>query len=236
MAEWSVCPHCGNVDPDAHHASCKGKSHRPGLYKCNECREPVHRHGRHRVRALARSRSTSGCWRRISMAASKKGMSAHQLHRMLGVTYKTAWFMAHRIREAMKEDVKSSGPLGGEGKTVEADETYIGKRETPRTLAAAQWPSLHQEGQGGGAQKRTVVALVERGGKVRIVPCRARHQGQLCATSWSATPTASRRSTPTKAASTPTTGKEFAAHQHRQAFGWRIRPLRRRRRRPHQHD
>ena len=63
-------------------------------------------------------------------AASKKGMSAHQLHRMLGVTYKTAWFMAHRIREAMKEDVKSTGPLGGEGKTVEADETYIGKRET----------------------------------------------------------------------------------------------------------
>ncbi len=56
-------------------------------------------------------------------------MSAHQLHRMLGVTYKTAWFMSHRIREAMKENVKSSGPLGGKGKTVESDETYFGKRE-----------------------------------------------------------------------------------------------------------
>jgi nicotinamide mononucleotide (NMN) deamidase PncC len=70
------------------------------------------------------------------MAASKKGVSAHQLMRMLGLgSYRTAWFMAHRIREAMKEDVASAGPLGGEGKTVEADETYIGQRETPRTMS-----------------------------------------------------------------------------------------------------
>lgn len=62
-------------------------------------------------------------------------MSAHQPHRILGVTYKTAWLMAHRIREAMKEDVSSSGLRGGEGKTIEADETYISKRETPRVSA-----------------------------------------------------------------------------------------------------
>jgi hypothetical protein len=65
------------------------------------------------------------------MGASKKGISAHQLHRMLGVTYKTAWFMAHRIREAMK-DMGATSPLGGTGKVVEADELYQGKRENPR--------------------------------------------------------------------------------------------------------
>jgi hypothetical protein len=99
------------------------------------------------------------------MASSKKGMSAHQLHRMLGVTYKTAWFMEHRLREAMKEDVKSSGPLGGAGKIVEADETYIGRMDDPK-------PSPQRKGrpykQAKRAQrKRTVVALVERGGSVR---------------------------------------------------------------------
>jgi transposase-like protein len=87
---------------------------------------------------------------------------------MLGVTYKTAWFMAHRIREAMKEDVTSSGPLGGEGKTVEADETYIGKRETPRKLARGRVPTYTKGGKSGGAQKRIVVGLVERGGKARM--------------------------------------------------------------------
>jgi hypothetical protein len=102
------------------------------------------------------------------MTSSKKGMSAHQLHRMLGVTYKTAWFMAHRIREAMKEDVASSGPIGGSGKTIEADETYIGKRETPRKLARGRVPTYTKSGKSGGAQKRIVVGLVERGGKARM--------------------------------------------------------------------
>ena len=64
------------------------------------------------------------------MTSSKKGVSAHQLHRSLGITYKTAWFMAHRIREAMRETNPTT--LGGEGKVVEADEAYHGKRETPR--------------------------------------------------------------------------------------------------------
>ena len=78
------------------------------------------------------------------MAASKKGMSAHQLYRMLGFgSYRTAWFMAHRIREAMKID-DDAGPIGGEGKVVEADETYFGKRREPASVTAAQGPSLHQ--------------------------------------------------------------------------------------------
>lgn len=127
------CPHCGNSDQTSLHR-LQGKSHRPGLYQCNACRE----HFTVTVgTVMERSKISLAKWVLgfHLYAASKKGMSAHQLHRMLGVTYKTAWFMAHRIREAMKEDVASSGPIGGEGKTVEADETYIGKRETPRKLS-----------------------------------------------------------------------------------------------------
>ena len=97
------------------------------------------------------------------MAASKKGMSAHQLHRMLGMTYKSAWFMAHRVREAMRNNVPVK--LGGEGKIVEADETYYGRQDKPE-------PSPHRRGRPykskrGPAGKRAIFALVERGGDVR---------------------------------------------------------------------
>jgi transposase-like protein len=93
------------------------------------------------------------------MAASKKGISAHQLHRMLCITYKSAWFMAHRIREAMTDP--NPGPIGGEGKIIEADETYFGNKDvvTKRT----------KRGKSGHGSKRAVVALVERGGEVRAV-------------------------------------------------------------------
>jgi transposase-like protein len=148
----------------------EGKAHRPGLYNCMECREQF------TVTVgtvFERSKIPLNKWLLATflMASSKKGMSAHQLHRMLGVTYKTAWFMAHRIREAMKEDNATSGPLGGEGKTVEADETYIGKRETPREYARPRarknWKPT-KSGKSGGADKRIVVGLVERGGKARM--------------------------------------------------------------------
>jgi transposase-like protein len=163
------CPHCGNARADRITAM-KGKAHRPGLYNCMECREQF------TVTVgtvFERSKIALNKWLLATflMASSKKGMSAHQLHRMLGVTYKTAWFMAHRIREAMKEDVKSAGPIGGEGKTVEADETYIGKRETPRVYsrprARKNWKPT-KSGKSGGAEKRIVVGLVERGGKSRM--------------------------------------------------------------------
>jgi transposase-like protein len=161
-----ICPHCGNINPERITAM-KGKAHRPGLYNCMECREQF------TVTVgtvFERSKIALHKWLLATflMTSSKKGMSAHQLHRMLGVTYKTAWFMAHRIREAMKEDVSSSGPIGGEGKTVEADETYIGKRETPRKLARGRIASPTKSGKSGGAQKRIVVGLVERGGKARM--------------------------------------------------------------------
>lgn len=107
-----ICPHCGNINPDRI-TKLQGKSTRPGVYKCNECSKPF---SVTVGTVFERSHIPLNKWVLAShlIAASKKGMSAHQLHRMLGVTYKTAWFMAHRIREAMKEDVKSSGPIGGE--------------------------------------------------------------------------------------------------------------------------
>ena len=164
-ADGVNCPHCGNTDQTTLHR-LEGKSHRPGLFQCNECRQ----HFTVTVGSvMERSKIPLSKWVLgfHLMASSKKGMSAHQLHRMLGVTYKTAWFMAHRIREAMKEDVKSAGPIGGAGKTVEADETYIGQRETPRKPSAARQGRPYLK-TGGGSQKRIVVGLVERGGKARM--------------------------------------------------------------------
>src|SRR3954453_19859173 len=87
------------------------------------------------------------------MSSSKKGISAHQLHRTLGVSYKTAWFMPHRIREAMRPT--DGGQLGGEGKTVEADETYVGGKAKNRAYAKTL------------PRHEAVASLVERGGKVR---------------------------------------------------------------------
>ncbi|MDY7098600.1 MAG: IS1595 family transposase [Pseudomonadota bacterium] len=116
-----VCPHCGSTD---HQTRLEGGKHRPGLVQCNnsECRK------QYTVTVgtvFERSKVPLNKWLLAThlMCASKKGMSAHQMHRMLGVTYKTAWFMAHRIREAMKTD---EGPMGGPGSDVEADETYYG--------------------------------------------------------------------------------------------------------------
>ena len=100
------------------------------------------------------------------MSSSKKGISAHQLHRTLGVTYKTAWFMAHRIREAMRAGGLEP-PLGGEGKIVEADETYFWKTEKPTPRSRGRIPKPTKSGKPGPADKRAIVALVERGGRVR---------------------------------------------------------------------
>lgn len=165
-ADGVTCPHCGNADGASIHR-LEGMSHRPGLFQCNACRQ----HFTVTVGSVMERSKIPLCKWVLGfhlMAASKKGVSAHQLHRMLGVTYKTAWFMAHRIREAMKEDVSSAGPIGGEGKTVEADETYIGKRETPRKPKRPRKTPYTKSGKSGGAQKRIVVGLVERGGKARM--------------------------------------------------------------------
>jgi transposase-like protein len=151
------CPHCGNADPEAIR-KLEGKKHRPGVYQCNACREQF------TVTVgtvMERSKIPLNKWLMAMhlMGSSKKGFSAHQLHRVLGITYQSAWFLAHRIREAM-DDKGQSGPIGGEGKVVEADETYFGNKETITTRT--------KKGKSGHASKRPVVALVERGGKARF--------------------------------------------------------------------
>jgi transposase-like protein len=157
------CPHCGNSDPDRI-VAMKGKAHRPGLYQCKECREQF------TVTVgtvMERSKIPLNKWVAAMhlMGSSKKGMSAHQLHRMLGITYQSAWFLAHRIREAMRED--DLAPMGGSGSVVEADETYFGKLETPRPRNKYSPPPT-KKGRSGPAQKRAVLGLVERGGKARM--------------------------------------------------------------------
>ncbi|MBT5413670.1 MAG: IS1595 family transposase [Rhodospirillaceae bacterium] len=150
-----VCPHCGEFD---NVRKLKGKSHRPGLHQCNSCR------GHFTVTVgtvLERSKIPLNKWVLAFhlVSSSKKGISAHQLHRMLGVTYKTAWFMAHRIREAMRE--LNPGPLGGEGKTVEADETVIGGKEKNKHKSKRNPKNI------GAVGKEIAFSLVERGGHVR---------------------------------------------------------------------
>ena len=159
----ATCPHCGAMDGITLMA---GKSHRPGLFLCNGCR------GHFTVKTgsvMESSHIPLAKWVLAFhlMAASKKGVSAHQLHRTLGLTYKSAWFMAHRIREAMAPNA-GDPPLGGAGKIVEADEAYHGKREIPRIPnAQRKGRPFTKSGKSGGAEKRPIVALVERGGEAR---------------------------------------------------------------------
>jgi transposase-like protein len=146
-----VCPHCGAEDEAT---LIKGKTVRPGLYQCNACRQPF---SVTVGTVMESSKIPLNKWVLgfHLMASSKKGISAHQLHRMLGVTYKTAWFMAHRIREAMAP-AGNVPPLGNTGGFVEADEMYIGKTSETSPVKKR-----------GHADKRAIVALVERGGAVR---------------------------------------------------------------------
>ena len=105
------------------------------------------------------------------MASSKKGMSSHQLHRALGITYKSAWFLTHRIREAMRAGGLVP-PLGGEGKVVEADETYFGPvaKSNVRTNTTVG-RAYTKGGRSGPSNKRAIVSLVERGGSCSLIPC-----------------------------------------------------------------
>jgi transposase-like protein len=162
--EGQICPHCGNAD-QAKIRKLKGKSHRPGLYQCNECRE----HFTVTVGSvMERSHIPLSKWVYAFhlMAASKKGVSAHQLHRMLGITYKTAWFMSHRIREAMRPN-GATEPMGGTGKIVEADETYFGDIPEASRRQFKTRGRPFQKSRHGVGHKRAIVALVERGGSVR---------------------------------------------------------------------
>lgn len=145
------CPHCGEAEKVYR---LEGKSHRPGLFHCNSCA------GQFTVTTGSVMESSHIPLSKWMMgfrlyAASKKGFSAHQLHRMIGVTYKSAWFMAHRIREAMADTDPS--PMGSNGNPVEADGTYIGRKKGTRVKA-------------GHTHKMAVMSLVERKGKARSFP------------------------------------------------------------------
>lgn len=151
-----VCPHCGTVGD--HYAlegkgGEKGTKARKGLWKCSakECRKQF---SVTVGTVFERSHIPLSKWLMAAylLCSSKKGMSSHQLHRTLGVTYKTAWFLTHRIRHAMTNE---GGLLGQGGGVIEADETYIGRR-----------PGV-KKGRGGFRHKNTVLALVQRDGEVR---------------------------------------------------------------------
>jgi transposase-like protein len=150
-----ICPHCGVVNEATY---VGGKAARVGVYQCNACREQF---SVTVGTVFESSKVPLNKWLLATylMSASKKGISAHQLHRTLGVTYKTAWFMAHRIREAMNPADPS--PLGGAGRVVEADETYVGGKEANKhkNKRAKHGDRLYS--------KQIVVTLVERKGSAR---------------------------------------------------------------------
>jgi len=148
--EGAHCPHCGSLN--VHKMAGKTQA---GMFLCNDCRDKF------TVRTgtiFERSHIPLHKWLLAThlMAASKKSMSALQLQRMLGLgSYRTAWFMCHRIREAMTPSRAKSGPIGGENKVVEADETLIGGKKKNRGFAKVE------------PKKHTVLTLVERDGESR---------------------------------------------------------------------
>jgi transposase-like protein len=147
--QGAVCPHCGSAEQ---HYKLEGKATRPGVYKCSDCREQftVTVGTLFEDSKVALHKWLQACY---LMSCSKKGISSKQLERMLGVSYKTAWFMSHRIREAMTSE--GGGLLGSGGGPVEVDETYWGNVGKQR------------EGARGGDHKMKVLSLVDRTGEKR---------------------------------------------------------------------
>lgn len=149
------CPKCGTIGQAT---LMQGKTTRPGLYQCNACREPF----TVTVGTLyERSKVPLNKWLAAThlMMASKKGMSALEIGRLLGLSKKTAWFLCHRIRESLRPT--DLAPMGGNGKIVEVDETYIGGKEKNKHVGKRDRRKI------GGVGKEIAFSLVERGGKVR---------------------------------------------------------------------
>lgn len=157
-----TCPKCGTIGEAT---LMQGLSHRDGLYQCNACTEPF------TVTIgtiFERSHVPLHKWLAAMhlIMSSKKGMSALQIHRLLGVSRKTAWFMMHRIREALRQG-ELRVPLGQGGSIVEMDETYHGPVAIPRETKLPRRTPPTKGGRIGVGQKRAIISLVERGGSVR---------------------------------------------------------------------
>jgi len=151
------CPRCGEAEQVTR---LQGESTAPGLCICKSCRTKF---SVTMGTVFERSHIPLSKWMlgfRL-MASSKKGVSAHQLHRSLGITYKSAWFMAHRIREALSLPPEAASPMGGEGKVVEADETFVGGKEKNKRLSKRNKANI------GAVGKQVAFTLVERGGRAR---------------------------------------------------------------------
>src|SRR6266851_7634603 len=159
-----VCPHCGVTSE--HVTKLEGSKHRPGLYQCSQCREQF----TVTVKTVfERSHIPLTKWLAalFLLTASKKGVSAHQIHRSLGISYKSSWFMMHRLREALRTG--GLAPMGGAGKTVEADETFIGKNAfSPK---GRKKPGV--------AFRNIVLTLVERGGSARSFHIEAHSMAEI---------------------------------------------------------
>jgi transposase-like protein len=153
--EGPVCPHCGALGRISKIKANVEKRVRIGLHKCGDCSKQftvkvgtVFEHARIPLHKMLQAVHL--------LCSSKKGISSHQLHRILGIQYKSAWFLSHRIREAMRDG--SLAPLGGAGGVVEIDETYLGKMD-----------GVPRKGIKGGRSgyRNAVLTLVERGGSAR---------------------------------------------------------------------
>jgi transposase-like protein len=158
-----VCPRCGQVEDRI--TKLQGKSTRIGVYKCKDCRKPF----TVKVGTIFEdSHIPMRLWLQAIalLTASKKGISSNQLHRMMGITLKSAWFMSHRIREAMREGSLTPPKLGGGGGVVEVDETIYGRAAThPKGRRPKQTTATNRITNS--AHKNVVLSLVERGGQVR---------------------------------------------------------------------
>jgi transposase-like protein len=195
--EGPFCRHCGNSNPDLI-AKMQGKSARPGLYYCNECkREFTVTVGT----VFERSKVPLTKWWMAArmLNSGKNGVSAHEIHRTLGVSYKTAWFMMHRLREAMNELCPT--PMGGEGQSVQADETWYGN--------SSKRAKGYRKGH---SHKAHVVALVEPDGRARAMHMN-RSGGQTPADVVAANIDPKSELHTDESAAYTEVGKKFAAHK-----------------------
>lgn len=168
--EGPICPHCGCMGRIYAIKANEGAKVRMGLKKCGDCRKQF------TVKVgtvFEASHVPLHLWLQaiVLICSSKKGISSNQLSRVLGVTLKTAWFMSHRIREAMTDD--GSDPIGGGGKTIEIDETFLGQQPT-MFVSGVGWRKKRST-----SDMRKIVSLVERGGRARSMQVKSLRKEEI---------------------------------------------------------